>query len=103
MQQLHKVDQMPPAERERRLARNEAIEHLSPQARANLALSERRWNALPADRRGLMKQAFQNLRDVPPDQRQMVLNSERYRNAFTPDERGILSNFLSVEPYQPQH
>ena len=103
IQQLHQVDQMPPAERERRLARNEAIERLSPQARAGLYRSESQWNSLPQARRALLKQAFRDLRAVPPGQRQTVLNSERYRNAFTPEERGILSNFLSVEPYQPQH
>lgn len=101
MQQLSRVDQMPPAQRERRLARNEAIEHLSPKERANLNLSERRWNTLPSNRQALMKQAFQDLRGVPLDQRQTVLNSSHYQNVFTPEERGILSNFLRVEPYQP--
>lgn len=101
MQQLRRVDQMPPAQRERRLARNEAIEHLSPKERANLNLSERRWSTLPSNRQALMKQAFQDLRGVPLDQRQTVLNSSHYQNVFTPEERGILSDFLRVEPYQP--
>jgi hypothetical protein len=48
-----------------------------------------------------MKGAFQTLRAVPPDQRETVLGSGSYRGAFTPEERGILSNLLSVEPYQP--
>ncbi|MGB9076131.1 MAG: hypothetical protein WCC26_04775, partial [Terracidiphilus sp.] len=56
---------------------------------------------LPGDRQAVMKGAFQDLRNVPPDQRQTVLNSARYQNAFSPEERGILSNMLSVEPYQP--
>jgi hypothetical protein len=49
-----------------------------------------------------MKRAFNDLRAVPPDQRQTVLNSERYQGAFSPQERGILSDFLRVEPYEPQ-
>jgi hypothetical protein len=48
-----------------------------------------------------MKSTFRDLRAVPPDQRQTVLNSARYQNAFTPEERGILSDMLRVEPYQP--
>jgi hypothetical protein len=48
-----------------------------------------------------MKQAFRDLRTVPPDQRQTVLNSARYQGTFTPEERGILSDVLRVEPYQP--
>ncbi len=55
---------------------------------------------MPADRQAMMRGAFRDLRDVPPDQRQTVLNSARYQNAFSPEERGILSNMLSVEPYQ---
>jgi Protein of unknown function (DUF3106) len=101
MQQLNRVDQMPEAQRERRLARAENLERLSPQERAQVQDSFRRWNTLPADRQAVMKSAFQDLRNVPPDQRQTVLNSARYQNAFSPDERGILSNMLTVEPYQP--
>jgi len=101
MQQLNRVDQMPEAQRERRLARAENIERLSPQQRVQLQDSGRRWTTLPPDRQAAMKSAFQDLRNVPPDQRSMVLNSARYQNAFSPEERGILSNLLSVEPYQP--
>jgi hypothetical protein len=103
VQQLNRVDQMPEAQRERRLARAENIERLSPQQRAQLQDSGRRYNALPPDRQAAMKSAFRDLRAVPPDQRETVLNSARYQNAFSPDERGILSNMLSVEPYQPPH
>jgi hypothetical protein len=56
---------------------------------------------LPPDRQALMKNAFRDLRAVPLDQRQMVLNSNRYQGAFSPEERGILSDLLRVEPYQP--
>lgn len=101
MQQLNRVDQMPEAQRERRLARAENLERLSPQQRAQVQDSARRWTTLAADRQSMMKNAFQDLRNVPPDQRSTVLNSARYQNAFSPEERGILSNMLSVEPYQP--
>jgi hypothetical protein len=95
------VDKMPEAQRERWLARNENLERLSPQQRDQVRNSAQRWRALPADRQTAMKSAFRDLRNVPPDQRETVLNSARYQNAFSPDERGILSNMLSVEPYQP--
>jgi hypothetical protein len=49
----------------------------------------------------MVKRAFRDLREVPPGQRQMVLNSSRYQGVFSPEERGILTNFLRVEPYQP--
>jgi hypothetical protein len=57
--------------------------------------------ALPPDRQALVKRAFQDLRSVPLDQRNTVLNSASYRNTFTPDERNTLSNLLRAEPYEP--
>ncbi len=101
MQQLNRVDQMPEAQRERRLARAENLERLSPQQRAQVQDAGRRFTTLPPDRRALVGNAFRDLRAVPPDQRETVLNSARYQNTFSPEERGILSNWLSVEPYQP--
>jgi len=100
-QQLQQVNRLPEAQRERRLARNEMLERLSPQDRMSLNQSGRAWAALPQDRQAIMKQAFQNLRGVPLDQRQTVLNSARYQGTFSPQERGILSDFLRVEPYEP--
>jgi hypothetical protein len=56
---------------------------------------------LPPERQALMRNAFRDLRAVPLEQRQMVLNSARYQNMFTPDERGMLSDVLRAEPYEP--
>lgn len=102
MSQLRAVNQMPAQQRDRRLERAEAIERLSPQDRAHLSQTSRSYKALPPDRQALVKRAFQDLRGVPLDQRQTVLNSARYQGVFTPQERGILSDFLRVEPYEPQ-
>jgi hypothetical protein len=66
---------------------------------ANLA--GRRFASMPPERQALMKGAFQDLRAVPLEQRQMVLNSSRYQGVFTPEERGVLSDMLRVEPYEP--
>jgi hypothetical protein len=101
VRQLRQVDQLPPQQRERRLEREEAIEHMSPQDRMNLYASNRQFAGLPADRKALVKRAFQDLRGVPIDQRQTVLNSERYQSVFTPQERNILGNLLRAEPYVP--
>ena len=95
-----RLTRCPQPQRDRRLARAEALERLSPQERGQINDSAREWRTLPADRQTMMRDAFRNLREVPPDQRQMVLNSSRYQNAFSPEERGILSNLLRVEPYE---
>ncbi len=101
IQQLYQVNQMPEEQRQRRLARAEMIEHLTPQERMQINLSARRWAYLPPVRQALMKNAFQDLRAVPLDQRWAMLNSGRYQGVFTPEERGILFDLLRVEPYEP--
>jgi hypothetical protein len=101
VRQLHQVNQLSEAQRQRRLARAEMLEHLPPQEQMRINLSASRWATLPLDRQAMMKRAFQDLRAVPLEQRPTVLNSERYQGAFTPEERGILSDMLLVEPYQP--
>lgn len=101
VQQLHQLSQMPEAQRDRRLARNEMLEHLSPQERMSINRSGREWSSLPPDRQAMMKRAFKDLRGVPLDQRDTVLNSARYQGQFSPQERHILSDFLRVEPYEP--
>jgi hypothetical protein len=101
VQQLHQVNQLTEEQRQRRLARAEIIERLSPPERMRVNNSARRWAELPVDRQTLMKSAFHDLRAVPIEQRQTVLGSARYQGVFTPEERGILSDMLRVEPYQP--
>jgi hypothetical protein len=101
MQQLHSVNQMPEEQRQRRLARAELLERMSPQDRMAANLAGQRWRTLPADRQTMMRNAFRDLSAVPPDQRQMVLNSSRYQSVFNPEERGILTDVLRAEPYQP--
>ena len=55
---------------------------------------------MPPDRQTIVRRAFQDLRGVPIDQRETMLNSARYNATFSPQERGVLSNLLRVEPYE---
>ena len=87
-QQLRQVDKMPAPQRDLRLQRNEMLERLSPEERMSINRSGRQWAALPADRQTQVRRAFHDLRGVPLDQRQTVLNSARYQGQFTPEERG---------------
>jgi hypothetical protein len=92
---------MPEAQRQRRLARSEMLERMSPQEQMQVREAGRGLLALPSDRQVMVKRAFQDLRSVPLDQRETVLNSARYQNTFSPGERGILSTLLRAEPYEP--
>jgi len=101
VQQLHQLNQMPEAQRDRRLARSEMLEHMSPQEQMQVRQAGGRFMGLPPDRQAIVKRAFQDLRSVPLDQRSTVLNSARYQSQFSPEERNILSNLLRAEPYEP--
>ena len=88
-------------QRERRLARSEMLERMSPQEQMQVRQAGRGLMALPPDRQMTVKRAFQDLSPAPPDQRGTALNSARYQNQFSPGERDILSNLLRAQPYQP--
>jgi len=92
---------MPEQQRDRRLARSEMLERMSPQEQYQVRLAGSRLASLPPDRQMIVGRAFQDLSHVPLDQRYTVLNSARYQSSFTPDERNILSNLLRAEPYDP--
>jgi Protein of unknown function (DUF3106) len=98
---LRQIDSMPAEQRERTLGRIEALERLSPQMRQQVSASAEAIRTLPAERQRMVKKAFRDLRDDPPEQRQSLMASPQFQEQFTPQERGILSNLLSVEPYEP--
>ena len=58
--------------------------------------------ALPQDRRRAVSRSFRELRDLPPQQRNQILNSPEYHQQFTDEERGTLGNLLAVSPILPR-
>lgn len=101
MDRLRSLDSRPPVERERMLARNEAFERLSPQAKQDVRSSAQSLAQMPQERQRVVRRAFNDLRHVPAGQREQILNSARFSHDFTPGERHVLGSLLSVEPYQP--
>lgn len=93
---------MPPAERRRFLEGTEAMERLTPPQREQLRGAMQQLGSLPMDRRRAVARAFRDLREMPPAQREQVLNSDRFRGQFSDQERNTLSNLLTVEPYMPR-
>jgi hypothetical protein len=51
----------------------------------------------------MMKTAIGDLRAMPPDQRERVLDSDRFRSMFSEQERGMLreTTKLPLAPAQP--
>ena len=51
--------------------------------------------------RPTVARAFRDLREMPPPQREALLNSDRTRAEFSDRERATLSGLLAAEPYVP--
>lgn len=102
LNRLRYLDSQPPAVRARIMARNEAFERLSPERRQEVRAAAQAFQRMPVYRKQQMGRAFNALRALPPDQRKEILNSAGFRSQYSPRERHILSNLLSIEPYQPQ-
>ncbi len=101
MQRLRMLDSIPPVERRRILARNEAFERLSPERRQEVRAAAQAFSQMPPFKRRQMRRAFHVLRTLPPPQREEIINSARFRAEYSPRQRNILTNLLSIEPYEP--
>ncbi len=60
---------------------------------------------LPPDRRRMVGTAIRDLRAMPPEQRQEVIESERFKSMFSPQERDLLTNAsrLPLAPAESQN
>lgn len=101
LNRLRYLDSQPPAVRARIMARNEAFERLSPERRQEVRAAAQAFQRMPHYRKEQLGRAFNTLRTLPPGQRSEILHSARFRAQYSPRERHILSNLLSIEPYQP--
>jgi hypothetical protein len=101
LNRMQTFSQRPPEQQQRTMARNEAFQQLPPQRRQEVLQSSHALSQMSPDRKRIVGQAFQQLRNLPPQQRQQFLNSGSYTSQFSPQERTVLSNMLSIEPYQP--
>jgi hypothetical protein len=72
------------------LNRAEVWEHLSPQQKTQVRELHSQMQALPPDRQRAMKTAIGDLRTMPPDQREKVLESPRFQSMFSEQERNML-------------
>jgi hypothetical protein len=99
---LHQLNSMPPEQRQRTLGRVENMERLSPDRRQAVRNSAQELSAMDSGRKQQVRGAFRALRDMPPAERQRMLDSPEFRSQYNDHERQVLSNLLSVEPYQPR-
>ena len=87
---LQNFNSLSPQEQQQRLNRIETWEHLTPQQKSQARQLASQWQQLPAQRKQMMKTAIGDLRAMPPDQRERVLESDRFKGMFSDQERNML-------------
>jgi hypothetical protein len=92
---------MSPEQRDKLIARTEAMEHLAPAQRQQVRNAMAAVGSLPEDRQHAVHRAFFLLRDLPPAQRQAYMNSPQFRSRFNDQERGAINGLLEVTPIYP--
>jgi hypothetical protein len=102
LNRLHTLEAHPVEQQQRMADRVEMFEHLTPEQKADVHASSSALAAMPGDRQALVRRAFIDLRQIPPDQRTQILNSARFSQTFSPQERHVLGSMLSIEPYPPR-
>ena len=100
---LNNFNSLPADEQQRRLNRIETWEHLTPQQKSQARQLASQWGQLSPQRKQMMRTAIGDLRAMPPDQRERVLESDRFRGMFSDQERNMLreTTKLPLAPVQP--
>ncbi len=101
---LQNFNSLTPQEQQQRLNRIETWEHLTPQQKSQARQLASQWQQLPQQRKQMMKTAIGDLRGMPPDQRERVLESDRFKGMFSDQERNMLreTTKLPLAPAVPR-
>lgn len=96
---LHAIS---PQQRERRLSQAELLEQMSPAQRQQWYAAKNQLFMLPGPRRSMVAHALLDLRDLPPAQREQVIDSPAFAQEFPdPNDRAMIRTLLTTEPYPP--
>jgi len=74
------------------LNRMETWEHLTPQQKQEARQVFGQMQQLSPDRRRMVHTAIDDLRAMPPEQREQVINSDRFKGMFSDQERQLMRN-----------
>jgi hypothetical protein len=101
---LNNFNSLPADEQQRRLNRIETWEHLTPQQKSQARQLATQWGQLAPQRKQMMRTAIGDLRAMPPDQRERVLESDRFKGMFSDQERNMLreTTKLPLAPSVPR-
>ncbi len=89
-QRLRHFSSLPPQQQLRMLNRMETWEHLTPTQKAQARQLYGQMRQLPPDRQRAVGTAIHELRGLPPEQREKVIDSPRIRSMFSDHERDMM-------------
>jgi len=78
------------------LNRMETWEHLRPEQKQEARQIFGEMRQLPPDRRHMMVTAIQDLRGMPAQQRENIIDSERFRSMFSDREREMMRGVMRL-------
>lgn len=89
-QRLQHFSNLPPQQQLRMLNRMETWEHLTPEQKQQARQIFGQIRQLPPARQRAVGTAIHDLRAMPPDQRERIINSERFKGMFSDQEREMM-------------
>ncbi len=84
------------------LNRMETWEHLTPGQKAQARQIFGQMRQLPPERQRMVTTAIRDLRSMPPDQREQVINSERFKGMFSDQERSMMRDVTRLPLAPPE-
>jgi Protein of unknown function (DUF3106) len=101
-QRLRHWNAMSPQQQEAFEQRQRLFNSLLPEQRQQARRVYPEWQRLSAARRQALLEAFRQMRDLPPDQRENFLASPEVTHRFSPEEQRILKNLGLLLPDSPE-
>jgi len=85
------------------LNRMETWEHLTPEQKTQARQLYGQYRQLPADRQRQIATAVRDLRAMPPDQREQVIDSPRFKGVFSDQERDMIRGASKLPLAPPEN
>src|SRR5712671_3976258 len=97
-ERLKKFNSLPPAQRDQAVQRMEFLSKLTPQQRQQLRSANEQLKGLPRERQVAVHTALRHLRQMPPAERQQVIQSDHFRSTFSDQEQKLISQLAEMSP-----
>ncbi len=99
---LERLSQLAPDEQRQVLERFRLFDQLPPEKQTQARQVYRRWRAIPEDRRAVLLDEFDGIRDADPDARRGRFDSSDFQAKYSDGERQVLQDLAGLLPDAPE-